>query len=246
MLYEGPVKLTDPIETAWAPLAPHGATPQQIASALRAGSCPPDRVFDRLLPPDLSALSQQHWTPLAVVQRAAAWFEELGVERVVDIGSGAGKFCVAAALTCGAGFLGLEQRPRLVGVARHLAESFGLGDRVRFSLGTLGEVSLPPADAYYVFNPFGEHLFGPEDRIDHTVESSDARYARDVALVEELLRSAPTGTYLLTYNGFGGRVPRNYREVRADWGLACVLRMWRKDGARTQPSESLAGLQDAA
>ena len=47
------------------------------------------------------------------------------VQSVVDIGSGAGKFCVAAALGSGCRFTGLEQRPRLVAAARTLAAYTG-------------------------------------------------------------------------------------------------------------------------
>ena len=36
------------------------------------------------------------------------------------------------------------------------------------------------------------------------------------------------GTYLLTYNGFGGAVPRTYEQVRVDRDLPNVLRMWRQ------------------
>jgi len=79
-----------------------------------------------------------------------------------------------------------------------------------------------------MYNPFGENLFGLEDRLDDDVELCGARYLRDVAAVERLLRDAPAGTFLLTYNGFGGDLPADYREVRVDRELPSVLRMWRK------------------
>ena len=60
------------------------------------------------------------------------------------------------------------------------------------------------------------------------MDFSDARGAQDVAAVEQLLRRAPTGTYVLTYNGFGGQVPASYEEIRVDRKLPNALRLWRK------------------
>ena len=86
---------------------------EQLGRILAVGLCPEDREFDRFLPYEMQLVSYQYWTSLAVAKRAAAWFAELGVRTVADIGSGVGKFCVAAALFGGGGgrFTGLEQRP---------------------------------------------------------------------------------------------------------------------------------------
>ena len=191
-------------------------SPLQIAAALRAGICPTNDAFDRYLPDDLRFVSSQYWTPLVVAVRAARWLDELNVRTVVDIGSGAGKFCVAGALSGNCHFTGLEQRARLVSAAAALARLFEVEDRVQFVKGALGESAAPIADAYYLYNPFGENLLGPSDHLDEDVEISDERFVRDVAAVEDLLRDAAVGTYVLTYNGFGGKVPAGYTDVRVD------------------------------
>jgi SAM-dependent methyltransferase len=203
-------------------------TPLQVADAIRGGRCPADRAFDSFLPDALRAVSNRHWTPLSVVERAARWLDELDVRTVVDVGSGAGKFCVAAALAGRCSFVGLEQRPALVAAARALATLFELEDRVRFVEGSLGDIEVPVADAYYFFNPFGENLHDAGDCIDKDVELNEARYEHDVALAEELLRSAPHGTLLLTYNGFGGCVPTGYQQIRVDRETPSVLGMWQR------------------
>jgi predicted RNA methylase len=202
---------------------------QQVADALRGGSCPADRFFDRFLPDDLRVVSGQYWTPLVVAKRAAEWFDDLGVRTVVDIGSGAGKFCVAAALVGRSRYTGLEQRRSLVASARSLAMVFDVRDRVSFVHGALGVMAMPSADAYYLYNPFGQYFFGAHHDFDEGVEFNDTRYAHDVAAVEQLLRRAPAGTYVLTYNGFGGRVPAGYRQIRVDRKLPSDLRLWRKE-----------------
>ena len=205
--------------------------------------CPVDRAFDRFFPDELRLVSAQYWTPLLVAMRAAEWFEEARVRTVVDIGSGAGKFCVAAALASRCHFTGLEQRPRLVAAARDLARVFDVEDRVTFLDGALGELQVPEADAYYLYNPFGENLFGPQDHLDEDVELSFDRYARDIATTRELLLCAPVGTHVVIYNGFGGQVPLGYHEVHADHDLPNPLCMWKKTTARDlgPPSWPLAG-----
>lgn len=210
------------------PSIPRMLHSQQVATAIRMGKCPDDRQFDRFLPFALRVVSSQYWTPLAVALRVADWLEQFELEHVVDIGSGAGKFCVAAALAGSARFVGLEQREKLVGAARELAKLFGVEDRVSFVVGALGAAELPEADAYYLYNPFGENLFGPEDQLDNDVELSCDRYVSDVHKIEALLASARIGTCVVAYNGFGGELPEQYELVRVDYELPCVLRMWRK------------------
>ena len=202
---------------------------QQVAEALRSGSCPADRFIDQFLPDDLRVVSGQYWTPLAVAKRAAEWLDDLGVRTVVDIGSGAGKFCVAASLVGHARYTGLEQRRSLVASARSLATVFDVRDRVSFVHGALGAMATPSADAYYLYNPFGQYFFRSHHDVDPGVEFNATRHAHDVAAVEQLLRRAPTGTYVLTYNGFGGRVPAGYRQIRIDRKLPSDLRLWRKE-----------------
>lgn len=201
---------------------------RQFAEAFQTDSCPADRGFDRFLPERLRVVSPLYWSPLAVAQRSAEWFTDAGVHSVVDIGSGAGKFCVAGALFGQCRFTGLEQRPFLVRSARALARLFDVNDRVRFVDGALGTVPAPIADAYYFFNPFGDYSFGFGHLADMNGECSDARRTHDVAAAEQLLRRAAVGTWVLTFNGFGGRMPGGYDLVRVDWELPGALRLWRK------------------
>ena len=116
---------------------------QYLADMMRTGSCPRDRSFDRFLPEPLRLVSPEYWTPLAVAKRAADWLEDLGIRTAVDIGSGAGKFCVAAALFGKCRFIGLEQYSSLVRSAVALADLFDLNDRVSFVAGALGAVPTP-------------------------------------------------------------------------------------------------------
>ncbi len=201
---------------------------RRLAVALQRGHCPADAVFDRFLPDPLRVVSPQYWSPLAVVKQASEWFDDLGIREVADIGSGAGKFCVAGALFGQYRFVGLERCPVLVASARALARMFDVTGRVRFVRGALGEVPAPVAEAYYLFNPFGEYDFGSSDQASVDAAASLGRYLRDVAFAEQLLQRASPGTLVLTYNGFGGRIPQDYQLVRATFALSGGLRLWRK------------------
>jgi hypothetical protein len=163
-----------------------------------------------------------------VISRAAQWLTELGVPSVADIGAGAGKFCVAAALQTRCNFIGLEHRPRLAHAARELAKLFNVEQRVQFVTAAFGQIVTPPAACYYLFNPFSENLSDSHECLDLDVELNYFRYLSDVGRVERLLDSAPMGTYVMTYNGFGGGVPDDYEEVRIDRELPGTLRMARK------------------
>jgi hypothetical protein len=149
----------------------------------------------------------------------------------VDIGSGVGKFCVVAALRCRAHFSGLEHRQRLVTAARELAAMFAVADRVGFEHTMFDAEQAPRADAYYLFNPFGENLYAVANRLDSTVETSRQRFVREVLAVQRLLHAQPEGTLLLTYNGYGGTIPHQYELVRSDPQIK-ALKLWRKGSPR--------------
>ncbi len=228
-------------ETSPVDPSPKKCAAQQLATMMRTGSCPNDRSFDRFLPEPLRLVSPEYWTPLVVVKRAADWLEDLGIRTMVDIGSGPGKFCVAGALFGTCRFIGLERYPSLVTSAGALADLFDLNDRVSFVAGTLGAVPTPVGDAYYFFNPFGEYWLGADYPREVDADVAAPRYANDIAVAEDLLRGVPVGTWILTYNGFGGRMPAGYELIRVDWKLCGVLRLWRnrRDTARIHPPRTM-------
>jgi hypothetical protein len=75
---------------------------------------------------------------------------------------------------------------------------------------------------------FGEYCLGADYPTEADADVRGTRWADDIAAAEDLLRSVPAGTWVLTYNGFGGPMPAGYELVRVDWKLAGVLRLWRK------------------
>lgn len=226
-----PTATCDPLPAA----AP--GDPDTAVLHLRAGKARANAAFDALLPEALRVVADDYWTPTPVVRQVAAWLRAEGAETVVDIGSGPGKFAVALALLSEGRVVGLEQRHALVVEARALAGRCGVADRVSFIHGAFGQVPTPPADAYYLFNPFGEYSFdAPEYADDEVTDTRQARRRDGEALVR-FLAAAPVGTRVVTYNGIGRRLPRCYEQVRVDVSFRGALRLWRKRAtARRRPA----------
>lgn len=197
----------------------------EVALALRSGCDVPDSYFDQCLPEELRRASTGQWTPLDVARRVSEWIGQLGIRTVVDIGAGAGKFCVTSALLSNARFLGIEHRARLVTASRKLAEAFGVSERVAFEWGVVGRRPIPQADAYYLYNPFGENLAPSAHQFDQEVQLSAERYEQDVEWIRQFLHGVPVGTYVITYNGYGALLPSSFFDVciAKDQGLPLKL-----------------------
>jgi SAM-dependent methyltransferase len=202
---------------------------REIRRALRRGLLD-DAAFDVLFPDHVRAVSGVYWTPLRVATLAAECFDEQGAARVLDVGSGPGKFClVAAAAEPNLVFTGVEQRPHLVEVARRAARRLRL-DNANFLVGDATTVDWSGFDGFYFFNPFAENTFDAPRQFDATVTLTAERRAADVDVVERALIAARVGATVATYHGFGGRIPLSFRLASSrrcgtDW-----LNVWVKDG----------------
>ncbi len=198
-----------------------------VRAALRENAIDADELLDTLYPDAFRRFRVQHTTPVEVSVRAAMWLAPDGDARVLDVGSGAGRFCLTGALTTQGRFTGVEQRPWLVDAAREAALKLGV-TAAEFVCGDVRSVDWRAFDGFYLFNPFGENHLPDEERIDDDVELNTERHSVDVAFVEEQLLRAPPGTRLATWHGFGGML-EGYSCVRRAWVrgtvLECLVRM---------------------
>ena len=129
-----------------------------IFASLRARFAMDDQLFDTLYPHWVRMLSDTHWTPVSVAIRAVQLLLPGAGDRIVDIGSGAGKFCtVAGMLHRSAIFYGVEQRIRLIHAAQKLGRRLQV-DNVHYIHGDIASVNLADFEGAYMFNPFGEHV----------------------------------------------------------------------------------------
>lgn len=182
-----------------------------------------DEKFDRVYPPEIRKLSSIFWTPVAVAAEAARMLVATAGARVLDIGCGAGKFClVAAALTDGV-FAGVEQRGELVVAAKEAARALQL-PQVDFIHANLLEIDFAQYDAFYLFNPFEENMHG--HKIDSAIPLSPALFKKYTRHVAARLGSRPLGTRVVTYMGYADDIPGCYECATTRFGDD--LKLWIK------------------
>jgi excisionase family DNA binding protein len=202
---------------------------------LRAGWEISDAEFDRIYPAWVRKLSKRHWTPIDVARRAAELLAVDSICRVLDIGSGAGKFCLVGALTTRATFVGIEQRRSLVDVARQTARSCGVS-RAQFLHGNMMTLDWSEFDGFYLFNPFYEHIADFLTPIGEAIELSAERYAEYVTTTCMKLFSARIGARVVTYHGYGGLMPPGYRLILHEPAGSDYLEVWEKESLAETPS----------
>jgi SAM-dependent methyltransferase len=200
--------------------------PLDVGDALREQRTVTDEDLDALYPEWVRARSWRYWTPVDVARRAAELLVTGPATRVLDVGSGAGKFCLVGALSTEGHFTGVEQREHLVEVARATARRCG-ATRALYVHGDLREVDWRRFDAFYFFNPFAENYFG-DDRLDSSVELTPERYERDLRFVLAALDDLPVGTRAVTYHGLGRSLPPSYQRLGCELAGTDVLELWVK------------------
>ena len=89
-----------------------------VAGILRSGRVVPDETFDEIYPDAVRHASPIHWTPMRVCARVVDLLRLSSGDRLLDVGAGAGKFCIVAAAMSRARVRGIERYPELTAVAR--------------------------------------------------------------------------------------------------------------------------------
>lgn len=204
------------------------ALARQVRELLQAHRSIPDAMFDALLSPGPRVRSSSYWSTVEVAQTASRWLTEAGALRLLDVGSGVGKFCTIASLSSAHRVWGVELRGGLVRESRTLAQR--LGAEVVILDGTLDTVDARRFDSFYFFNPFAEHLAEEHEKYDEHFPSSVDGYLHDVKIVERWLRAAPLGSAMVTYNGLGGRIPLSWMVQKSTVLGGDHLRLWIKRG----------------
>jgi SAM-dependent methyltransferase len=194
-----------------------------------------DDTFDALYAAPIRDRSQRYWTTVEVARQAASLFARYNARRVLDIGSGAGKFCLVAACTRpDLDFTGVEHRAHLVETAQAAARRLDL-DNVRFLQADATDSSWSGFDGFYLYNPFAENLYSVDDHLDDTVELSRRRFMNDVGRVTRCLANVAMGTCVVTYHGFGGPIPSAFELVHAERAGSDWLRLWVKQHETADP-----------
>ena len=146
--------------------------------------------------------------------------------RVLDIGSGMGKFCLAAAFYCPeSSFIGIEQRKDLAEYAEAARQKLGLIN-VSFIHGNITELDFSQYDHFYFYNSFYENI-ATMGKIDEKITYSVERYNRYRNFLYRQLERKPAGTRVATYYGRDEQMPRGYLVGGSDVGD--LLKYWVKE-----------------
>lgn len=202
---------------------------EQWITRLKKGAPLSDNAFDEIYPDSIRSLSRVHWTPIEVARRAAQLLVNFDGARVLDVGSGVGKFCLVGSLVSKGRFYGIEQRKHYVDLANSLVSRFKLS-RTAFTHGNFKDLKWSEYDAVYLFNPFQENKT-PEQRLDDSVPLSRDLYREYVIAAFEKLESMRKGARVVTYHGFGGAFPESFERKLSEWCYRGPLELWIKSKA---------------
>lgn len=184
-----------------------------------------DAAFNTLFPASVSQHARRHWTPLKVAKIAAAFLHNGKGCRVLDIGSGAGKFCLAAAhFHPDTNWYGVEQRGWLVDTARDLQQQLGLTN-VFFESGNIRDLTLSRYDHFYFYNAFYENLADTE-KIDAEIGCSTSLFEQYSYHLYKQFRLCKPGTRLVTYHSLESEIPPEFHLVHTE--INDYLKCWIK------------------
>lgn len=195
-----------------------------VFNYLKSGIQVKDEFFDAIYPPPIRAAAEFHFTPVEVAKFAAQALVEHSGTKVLDIGSGGGKFCMVGAACTKGHFTGVEQRKMLCLLSNQLAERYGLLN-VSFVHSNITEIRFDSFDAFYFFNSFNENI-NQADPIDSSVKLERHLYDEYSLFVKEKLDTLPCGTKLVTYFSYLDEVPGSYQLKKTYFNG--YLKLWEK------------------
>jgi SAM-dependent methyltransferase len=183
-----------------------------------------DNVFDAIYSNGLKEVAEIHFSPIEVAKKAAQYLVQKMGDRILDIGSGAGKFCMIGSVFTDGFFTGVEQRKHLHELAKSISEIHNLSN-VAFIHANIMDISFTDFDGFYCFNPFYENI-NPSGKMDDLVELKRTLYDDYSSHVKAQLESKPLGTKLVTYFSYLTEIPDSYRLQFSDF--EGKLKMWEK------------------
>jgi len=184
-----------------------------------------DEQFHQLYPLTVQALARRHWTPLGVARKAAGFLAAENNVRILDIGSGTGKFCLGAAYyKPNAFYYGIEQRKTLVNYSEAAKEILHL-ENVSFTIGNFTQLDFRNYDHFYFYNSFFENLTSG-DKIDDSIDYSSELYNYYSRYLFKQLEQKPGGTRLATFHSLEDEIPQSYHEVGSEFDN--LLKFWIK------------------
>lgn len=184
-----------------------------------------DEDFNSIYPFEIVRHASRHWTPVEVAKSASHFLSPTSGSKILDIGSGVGKFCFVGACHTKGTFHGVEYRPWMNDLANKLAWQHRIRN-VKFFGMNMNELSFKDYSAFYFFNPFLENLDATA-LVDDKVIAGKVQYEKYVRYFLDQMNISKTGTRLATYWSGQMKLPVDFRKVETLFDGNLIL--WEKN-----------------
>ncbi len=144
--------------------------------------------------------------------------------KVLDIGAGAGKFCMIGSASTSGNFTGVEYRKSLYDLAIEIKKKYKLRNS-SFLNKNIVNIDFKKFEAFYFFNSFYENV-APFERVTTEKEPSDNLYYEYSSYVKQELERMPIGTRLATYHSGSSITPSSYTLINSEFEEK--LKLWEK------------------
>lgn len=180
-----------------------------------------DSEFDMIYPSELRLISDKHFTEVEVAIKAAELLVTKSGQKILDIGSGVGKFCFVAGAYAEAKFTGVDYRKNFVDLCNDLIDKYEFKN-VNFIHSDIINIDFKEYNHFYFFNSFEEHA-NVSSRIDDTKETSTKQFLMYSHFLRDQFDRMPFGTRIVTYYAYSNQIPNSYQltGVYFDGALKC-------------------------
>lgn len=185
-----------------------------IFEQLKQKKYPTDAVFDTIYPKKYQDHSARHFTPVHIAVKASSLLVDNPSDKILDIGSGVGKFCCIGSSITGAQFYGVEKRKTLTNLSNRIKRTYQLKN-AHFINNDFTTLDFEQFNGIYFFNSFHEH-FDETCVLDETSKVSLAEYKKYHESLMVKLNECKTGTRLVTYYTFKNKIPSSFRFIDAN------------------------------
>ncbi len=182
-----------------------------VADFLRLGMPVKDTEFDSIYPASLRKMSKRHFTEVDVAIKASQLLVTKPKQRVLDIGSGVGKFCFVASSSSEALYTGVDYRKHFVELCKDITVKYGFRN-VNFIHADIMHIDFSKYDSFYFFNSFQEHT-DRTAKLDDTIEVNLEKFHTYTEYLKNEFDKLPDGTRIVTYHVYPNQIPSSYRLV---------------------------------
>ena len=183
-----------------------------------------DEEFNGISGKHIASLSNLHWTPLKIARKASEWLCNSKDSKILDVGSGIGKFCLVGALTTDGEYTGVEQRENLVKISNKIIDQNKIS-KVKFIYNNFKHINFNNYTGFYLYNPFWENIAN-DKLIDNKITVSESLYKEYNKLLSDKLSKLKAGVLVVTYLMKEDDIPQCFSIKKHQFDRKLIL--WQK------------------